>query len=346
MLIDRILLKGIFTLVVMELFLTFAESQEGHDSLPVRIMFYNVENFFDVTDDPQTEDNDFLPSGLMRWTRARYEQKINSVFKTIVAAGEWDPPAIVGFCEVENRKVLEDLVHGTILSNYEYGIIHEESPDTRGIDVCLIFRKDIVHVIDYGSWIPRNLTKSGFHSRSVLYSKLAVPGDTFHLIVNHWPSRRGGVLAGESLRREMALMIRNAVDSLDNFSSGSSKIIIMGDFNCSPDDPVLQLLLKPADKNSPRLINLADRPEFKTSGTYRYLGIWELLDQVIVTENLVNCSGGLCIGIGDFRIFKADFLLMKDSKYPGLTTFSTYRGYRYQGGFSDHLPVLLDLGIR
>ena len=334
------------TLVLMFLFLTFAYSREESDSLPVRIMFYNVENLFDIVDDPLTDDNEFLPSGLMRWNQSRYYKKINSVYKTIIAAGEWNPPAIIGLCEIENRKVLDDLVNGTYLSNYGYGIIHEESPDPRGIDVCLIFRKDLVHIIDYKSWTPPGINKDDFHSRSVLYSKCLVYSDTIHIIINHWPSRRGGVLTGEPVRNQIAMMIRNAVDSLNSVSNGISKILIMGDFNCGPDDPVIQSLVNPGKPGVLSLTNLADKYKSNVSGTYRYMGTWEMLDQIIVSDGLLNCAKGLFSDITGFRIFKPDFLLRSDSKYPGVTTFSTYRGYRYQGGFSDHLPVLIDLGFR
>jgi hypothetical protein len=309
-------------------------------------MFYNTENLFDTFDDTLKDDGEFLPGGLMRWNKTRYDKKINSVYKTIIAAGEWNPPAIVGLCEIENRKVLEDLVYGTTLSNFGYGIIHEESPDPRGIDVCMIFRKDLVRVIGYRSWIPPGLRKDEFHSRSILYAKCAILGDTIHLIINHWPSRRGGVLAGEPLREGIALMIRNAVDSLCKVSKGKLKTIIFGDFNCSPDDPVILSLIGPAGKGECRLVNLADQRMKGIPGTYRYMGTWEMLDQIIVSDGLISGRKGLFTETKDFRIFKPDFLLRNDLKYPGMTTFSTYRGYRYQGGFSDHLPVLLDLGIR
>ncbi len=259
MLINKVSLKAAGPLVLMFLFAALAYTQEGSDSLPVRLMFYNAENLFDTTDDTLKDDDEFLPGGLMRWNRTRYTKKINSVYKTIIAAGEWNPPAIVGLCEIENRKVLEDLVYGTTLSNFGYGIIHEESPDPRGIDVCMIFRKDLVRVIDYRSWIPPGVRKDEFHSRSVLYVKCAILGDTIHLIINHWPSRRGGVLAGEPLREEIALMVRDAVDSLYNVSKGELKAIIFGDFNCSPDDPVIQSLLKPDRAGECKLVNLADQ---------------------------------------------------------------------------------------
>lgn len=343
--INAVWLKGIVTLVLISSLLNFAESQESNYSNNGSIMFYNVENLFDTDDDPDKDDNDFLASGPMRWTRSRYLNKINSISKVITAAGEWNPPAIIGLCEVENKKVLKDLVFSTPLVSYDYGIIHEESPDPRGIDVCMLFRKDIVSIIEHSSLVPEDIPAGDFHSRSVLYSKCFLFGDTLHLMINHWPSRRGGVLAGENIRKEIALMIRNFADSLFNISSGSSKIIIMGDFNCNPDDHIIQLLINPSGDHTSLLVNLADQPEFKDKGTYRYQGKWEFLDQFIISGNL-DSTIGLSIKAGSFRIFKTEFLLTDDIRYPGLTTFPTYRGYRYQGGFSDHLPVLIVLGVR
>lgn len=346
MLIEKISLKTAGTLVLIILFAQLAYPQETTDSLPVRIMFYNVENLFDTVDDSLKEDDEFLPGGMRRWNKTRYARKINSVYKTIIAAGEWNPPAIVGFCEIENRKVLEDLIYGTPLANFGYRIVHVESPDPRGIDVCLIYRKDLVRVIDYKSWLPRNVKRDEFHSRSVLYVKCAFLGDTVHIILNHWPSRRGGVLAGEPLREEMALMLKEAVDSLSDASTGELKAVILGDFNCIPDEPVIKSLLEPVAFGVVRLINLADSQINGASGTYRYMGTWEMLDQVIVTRALLENENGLYTDKSDFRIFKPEFLLRNDPKYPGMTTWSTYRGYKYQGGFSDHLPVLLDLRFR
>ncbi len=129
---------------------------------PVRLMFYNVENLFDIKDDSLTNDNDFLPEGVMRWTYTRYRNKINSLYKTIVAAGSWAPPEIVAFCEVENRQVLKDLVYGTYLSKFNYKIVHQDSPDQRGIDVCLIYRADSLTLIDFRYWIPSGIKREEF----------------------------------------------------------------------------------------------------------------------------------------------------------------------------------------
>src|SRR5512140_2790424 len=137
---SKVILKFSWSILLLILSGTILYSQGDSKSVPVRIMFYNVENLFDTFNDPDKNDDEFLPSGLRRWNQSRYDKKLNSVYKTIMSAGEWSPPAIVGFCEIENRKVLEDLVYGTYLTNYNYGIIHEESPDERGIDASLIFR--------------------------------------------------------------------------------------------------------------------------------------------------------------------------------------------------------------
>lgn len=306
-------------------------------------MFYNVENAFDIYDDPVTNDDDFLPSGIMRWNYGRYKKKINQLYKTIIAAGEWNPPEIIAFCEVENRKVLEDLCYGTYLSRYEYRIIHSDSPDERGIDVCLIYRNDLVNIITSEYWIPQENEEGEFTSRSTLYVKAGYYADTIHVIVNHWPSRRGGVMAGKDLRMDISSMIRQKTDSISKKSKGSAKIIISGDFNCNPDDQEILALTAPGETGE-YLVNLSMTMAAEGSGSYRYRGTWEMIDQVIVSESLLSGGSGLNTDLTMLHIFKPDFLLIQDQKYPGSTPFSTYRGFRYQGGYSDHLPVLIDLG--
>jgi len=333
-------------LIILCIYWSFLPAQEQVP--PIRIMFWNVENLFDIYNDPLTSDDDFLPDGVMRWNYSRYNRKINSVYKVITAAGGWDPPAIVAFCEVENRKVIEDLIDNTYLSGYGYEIVHEESPDERGIDVCLIYRKSVVNIPYFKYLTPERVTC--YTSRSVLYARCVIMKDTINLFVNHWPSRRGGVLAGESLRLDISDMVRNAADSLDALSGRLSKTIILGDFNCVPEDHAIERLVKGRDSDKTGecgflLVNLAETAASGGHGTYRYRGIWEMLDQIIVSPWLTGCKSGLTADKGGFRIFRPDFLLKTDPAYPGTTTFSTYRGYRYQGGFSDHLPVLLDLDL-
>ena len=315
------------------------------DKLEVRFVFYNVENFFDTYDDTMRADNDFLPQGLMRWNRKRYINKINAIYKVIAAAGEWDSPAIAGFCEVEKRSVLQDLIKETNLQKYNYGIIHEESGDPRGIDVCLIYRKDVVTLLSYRYLRPAWLREEEFRTRSVLYSKWLISDDTIHLFLNHWPSRRGGVLAGESLRTWISGMVKEKTDSISKSVNRQAKIIIAGDFNCTPDDNEIATLTGTNENsgNDAHLVNLSEVSANKGVGTYRYMGTWEMIDQVIVSDWLLKCSDGLYTDNGLLRVFNPEFLLRRDPAYPGFTPFSTYRGYRYQGGFSDHLPIILNL---
>jgi hypothetical protein len=330
------------TVIVLVLTLHLPEGiSQISDTGAEKIMFYNVENFFDTIDDSLTDDNDFLPDGLMRWSLTRYNKKINSLYKTIIAAGEWEPPAVVAFCEIENRKVLEDLIFGTNLSKFDYGIIHQESPDRRGIDVCLIYRKNAAKVLSFTYLIPEVLKNQNFNSRSVLYAKILSGSDTIHFFVNHWPSRRGGVLAGEYTRMQIASMLKGKVDSISARGKSSAKIIILGDFNCTPDDQDIQSLI-----TDDSLDNLSGHIRERGIGTYRYMGRWEVIDQVIVSKGILNSKSGIYCSPEPLKIFHPDFLLKKDAKYPGTSPYSTYSGYRYQGGYSDHLPVILELRFR
>jgi len=312
-----------------------------HDKNKIRIMFYNTENLFDIYNDPVTDDDEFLPEGIRRWNSTRYRQKLNSIYKVIVAGGEGELPAIVGLCEVENKRVIEDLLRLTPLnSKNNYRIIHEESNDPRGIDVCLIYRDDVIQLLKYRYYFPSYLRKTGFNSRSVLYSKWIWKNDTVNLFLNHWPSRRGGVLATEKARMAFADMLKYLADSISTSSGACSKFIFAGDFNCIPSGNEMKIL---TDGKSKSYINLSDYLADRKEGTYRYNGVWEMLDQIIVSNSLFSCNNGIYTSRENIKIIRPGLLLSKDNKYPGYKPFSTYNGYRYQGGFSDHLPVVLDL---
>jgi hypothetical protein len=315
------------------------------DNRSYRLLFYNAGNFFDTKDDSLKEDDDFLPDGVMRWNNSRYKQKINSVYKVITASGGWEPPVLVGLCEIENRKVLGDLVYGTWLSKFDYGIVHYESNDPRGIDLALLYRKSEVRLLWSEAIIPDGYDSTTFTTRYVLYTKWLIKNDTIHLFLNHWPSRRGGVLRGEAIRKSIAEMVRFRSDSISKASGGRAKIIVAGDFNCTPDDSEMQLLTdkKSQNEQSARFRNLSESISGDIRGTYKYRGSWEMLDQIIVSEALLNSEEGIYTATDKAGIFSPDFLLSKDNSYPGVTPFATYTGYRYSGGFSDHLPVFLDL---
>ncbi len=185
------------------------------------VMFYNVENLFDTTDDTTRNDDEFLPDGSRRWTGNRYYKKINALAQVIAAAGEWELPALVGLCEVENEEVVKDLAYGTILSAGNYGIVHRDSPDLRGIDLALLYRRDHFRVTDVRSWIPARAPGDPFESRNLLYVKAVMDSDTLHVILCHFPSRRGGLLAAEHGREEMAMLVRVKTDSILSSSDQS-----------------------------------------------------------------------------------------------------------------------------
>jgi hypothetical protein len=343
------LYKATFLIILSFQFLNMTYSQEPAFQ-KLRIMFYNVENLFDIYDDSLKNDDEFLPEGLRRWNSDRYYKKLNSIFRTIVAAGEWSPPEIIGFSEIENRKVLDDLIHNTYLSRYSYGIVHEDSPDLRGIDVGLIYRKDMVSILDYNSCIPQGYNKETFNTRSVLHVKCVILGDTAHFLINHWPSRLGGKLANEDLRTGIAEMVRGKIDSINFNSNGKARIVIMGDFNCKWNDKEMKILTDSAlnynNADNFYFINLSEKLAKNGIGSYRYHGIWEMIDQVIVSDYLINCGEGLNTNEDYFEVFNPGFLLKRDSKFPGFTPYPTFLGYRYQGGYSDHLPVLLELRVK
>ena len=302
------------------------------------VMFYNVENLFDTEDDTTKNDEEFLRDGTRRWTASRYHRKLNSIARAIAAAGEWDLPSLIGLCEVENESVVKDLAYGTFLSAGNYGVIHRDSPDPRGIDLALLYRRDRFSVAEVRSWLPESEDAVPVSTRNLLYARIVAGGDYLHLIICHLPSRRGGMLAAEGLRSRVAQLVGEKVDSIQTHNKGMEPVIVMGDFNSSPDD-----LLMSGLEATGRLVNLAAEPAAGGKGSYRYQGIWEMIDQVLVSPAMEDSTGVWLAPPGCFRVVEAPFLLTEDETYPGQKPFPTYGGYRYSGGYSDHLPVAVKL---
>ncbi len=309
----------------------------------IRIMFYNTENAFDTIDDPGTRDEEFLPGGMRHWTGYRYYKKIQSIYKIIASAGGWQPPALIGLCEIENESVLEDITANTPLSRFEYRYIHKESPDQRGIDVALLYNPDKFLPLQT-EFVKVHLPESNRPTREILYTKGEVTGpDTLHIFVNHWPSRWGGETKTRSKRIQAAKDLRRKVDSIFT-EKKEAKIIITGDFNDEPHNESLSRHLKACRPDSTikttTLYNLSSL--WRHQGTHKYQGKWSVLDQFIVSGSLLK-KGRLNIKQQRAYIFQLPALLIEDEKHTGNKPYRTYSGYRYQGGFSDHLPVILDL---
>lgn len=310
-----------------------------------RVMFYNVENLFDTLDDPDKNDEEFLPQGDRYWNDRKLNLKLNRIFQVVMALGEGNHPVVIGLCEVENLNVLELLLSRTPLGRMGYKIVHKESPDRRGIDVALLYRSDRFKPLTYEAVPVVDPNNEDFKTRDILHVKGLMATDTIHFFVNHWPSKYGGVVDTEPLRAIAAQTLRLNVDSILLFNN-DSKILIMGDLNDSPfDDSVAKHFGAKSDFNNIDTVSLYNLsyPFAKVGkGTNKYQGKWELIDQMIVSGGLL-LGNGLSVSSDAFTIFETDFLLEKDKSHLGLKPFRTYVGFKYNNGFSDHLPVYVDL---
>ncbi len=340
-----------FLFLLLPIFL-FAQKLKSHEyeRTYMRIMFYNVENLFDIYDDSLKRDDEFTSTGKKYWTKRKYKKKLNNISKVIIAVGQWEAPEIVGLCEIENRIVLEGITKRTALKKIPYRIIHKESPDKRGIDVALLYRKDKFTVIDYEALRVVFPFDANRPTRDILYVKgYNTKKDTLHIFVNHWPSRWGGQTETDRKRVYVASVLRKKTDSLFNVDI-NPKIIIMGDLNDYPDNNSLIKTLEAKTNfdniNNKELYNLAYYMQnVKGEGSHKYEGKWGVLDQIIVSGILLDKNQKLRTSPDDAHVFNAPFLLERDENYTGYRTFRTYIGFRFHDGFSDHLPVYIDLKI-
>jgi len=342
------IIKALFTFALSMIIWGHGFNAEafGQDDQSMRFVFYNIENLFDIDDDSLTNDEEFTPDGEKRWTYSKYIKKLDQLAKTLTGIGEWQIPAIVGLCEVENRNVLMDLTAHRLLKDYRYHIIHRDSPDRRGIDVALLVQTDIFEPLG-SMWLEVKFPfDTALTSREILYVKgLLFGSDTLHIFINHWPSRWGGKEYTQTKRIQAARVLKYYTDSLFKALSDPS-ILIAGDFNDTPlDSSVHKILNARAEisEGTQGLFNLMF-PIYSagSSGTLKYRANWEVYDQIIVSGALLD-SKGLKVEGKKAHIFKQDYLLIEDEKYMGYKPFRTYSGPSYKGGFSDHLPVYIDL---
>ncbi len=311
-----------------------------------RFAFYNAENLFDLVDEPGKEDDAFTPEGKNKWTPDRYQKKLDQLAKVI---GAMNYPVAVGLCEVENKTVLQDLIQRTELQKYQYQYVHYDSPDQRGIDVGFLYMSPALKVL--GSDITRidfpPEVVEDYTTRDILHVKtLFRSRDTLHFFINHWPSRRGGLAESQPKRVYVATQLRKETNKLLK-ANPNSAIIITGDFNDEPDNDSVHSVLnaKPAadDPVNSNLYNCSYHLDQKGKGTYNFRGNWNMLDQFIVSGSLLNNSCD--VQVGAVGILEADWLFYDDKKY-GKKPNRTYGGPNYYGGFSDHLPVYIEVDIK
>ncbi len=303
------------------------------------IAFYNLENLFDTINDPTIDDEEFLPESELQWNTEKYELKLDHMAKVIASIDPADYIDIIGLCEVENLNVLHDLVNSRPLKKGSYVIIHKDSPDERGIDNALIYRKGRYMPLE-NQWIavmfPFDMSRK---TRDVLYSKGLIDEDTVHLFVNHWPSRWGGQEKTIPHRKHVASMLKKITDSLFKVSP-EVNIIIMGDLNDNPDDEsvvdVLHATIPDKDISDNKLYNLSYHGYKNGKGTL-YWKSWDMFDQFIVSSSLLDISNDLNLESDEMNIFKPDWILFKPEQ--GNPRPNRTKGSRYYGGYSDHLPV-------
>lgn len=293
-------------------------------------MELNCENLFDTRHDSLKNDLEFLPDGSYKWTPYRYWAKLNHLGQEIVAQS--DPvPDFVAMCEVENDSVMFDLTKRSLLRNAGYEYVMTSSPDERGIDVALLYQPASFALLHSHSIRIKPLPDTR-PTRDILYaSGLLITGDTLHIFVVHAPSRRGGEQASRPYRLLVASQLAEAVDSVYAISR-DAKIIIAGDFNDYADSPVLQYLYEH------HLINMSADAQGShgAKATYRWHGEWRSLDQILCSPPLAARKQSSVIG-------DLPFLLEDDEKYGGKKPYRTYLGPRYLGGYSDHLPLVVQL---
>jgi len=315
-----------------------------------RIMFYNVENLFDAKDDPLKDDDEFLPDGKFHWTWWKYWEKLKNITRVITAVGGMQSPALVGLCEVENDSVIFDLTARSPLRAQKYNYIVTDSPDERGMDVALLYQRDQFKLLEKNEYRIHFSAPHTKPSRNILHAVgLLANGDTLDVFVCHFPSRSGGQLASEPARKDAARLLRNKTDSLFCTRQQAS-VVIMGDFNDHPNDKSLSCILEAqmlSDKpNERELYNLFyHRIKDTDFGTYKFQGQWEVLDQFIVSGNLLLANSSVSVKNNEATIFNADFLLEED-KRGEKRPYRTHMGPVYKGGFSDHLPIFIDLKIK
>lgn len=304
----------------------------------IAVAFYNVENLFDTVDDPLTLDNDFTPKGNKKWSKDKYRHKIKKITSILSLLGSQESkytPAIIGLVEVENANVLKDLVRHKNLINHNYKFIHYNSPDERGIDVAMLYRNDLFTVLSSESYpLPLKDTDGNTdYTRDLLVVKGVLNGDLVNILVNHWPSRRGGEKETRHKRIKAAGLVHEVINSIKKDDKVESKFIIMGDFNDDPSSESVKNSLVTDDFYNP-FYNI----HTNNNGTSTFYNEWHLFDQIIISTNFFNDDSSL--SFVKAKIFKKPWMRVYKGKFKG-SPFRTYIGPWYEGGFSDHFPVYL-----
>lgn len=341
--------KNLISIVLLLLWTVALSAQESKGLLKIPVAFYNVENLFD-SEKGENNDFDFTPEGSYRWDSVKYHAKRANIARVISEIGGRGP-AIIGLAEIENRRVLEELVAEPALNPQNYSIVHYDSPDLRGIDCAILYNPAVFHLLDSGIKPVVFEDDLDWKTRDILFATGTIAGETFHIIVGHWPSRSGGEAVSAPRRMTAALTMRSVSDSLLLAYPGS-KSILMGDFNDDPISPSLAkgIRIKDLPENVPdneyytpmlRLYN-------KGLGTLAYRDTWNLFDMIVVNGALLGDDLSTfklyCDTHGDRSfIFRPPYLTQQSGRYKGYPRRGIVSGRFDSGGYSDHFPVYVFL---
>lgn len=365
----KIRIRRWILLVVVSFSITIANGQQKKYLIHT-VAFYNFENLFDTINDPNTNDEEWTPKGIQHWTFEKYQNKLENLAKVLVEIGSAEnpeAPTFIGGCEIENRNVLEDLVKQPKLLDKDYGIIHFDSPDKRGIDVALLYRKKHFQPTSYTN-IPLYVYKKGsktlgnlkleagektddvpqmnsrnyrIYTRDQLLVTGFLDGEEISIIVNHWPSRSGGEKKSSPFREAAGSLNKKIIDSLQQINP-NAKVITLGDLNDGPYNKSVKLALgakaKKADVNPLDIYNPFEEMAKKGVGSIAHRDAWDIFDQIMVTGSFLKTD------YSSFRYWKAgiynkSFLIQKSGQYKGYPL----RHSLVDVGFSDHFPVYIYL---
>ncbi|MES2560077.1 MAG: endonuclease/exonuclease/phosphatase family protein [Bacteroidota bacterium] len=312
--------------------------------------FYNQENLFDTIDDPHKNDNEFLPAGKNSWNTEKYLNKLDHMSRVIASMNDGKGADVLGMCEVENSAVLKDLTATATLRKIGYGFVHFEGPDERSIDNALLYQSKKISVLTsvaYPVIFNENLNSK---TRDILLVKLLDKKTkaSFIVLVNHFPSRLGGETESAPKRNNAASILRGIYDSISK-ADPSMPVLMVGDFNDYPSNESMGKVLNAkahiAELNSNDLFNAMYELHEQKKGSHYYRGEWGTLDQIIMSNNIVNCTGKVCYKPASVTIYKQDWMLEQEGKYKG-APLRTFAGSKYTNGYSDHLPVYVILELR
>lgn len=318
---------------------------------PYKVVFYNLENLFDTINDPNKNDEEYLPEGARKWTTYRYNQKQANMSRVLfdIALVDKNFPTVIGVSEIENRLVLEDLLATPKLAKTNYRIVHYDSPDRRGVDCAFFYRPDQfklegseAHKISFPG-------RPNFLTRDLVAMWGKIEGEPFYFIVSHWPSRLGGKERSQYARDFVAAKCKHICDSVRTVNP-ATKVVIMGDFNDDATDKSVTDVLGAKGKLNQVGANDMFNPFWAMYragyGTLGYRDAWNLFDNIVVSENLATGSTGelkLVKGPGAKflgNIFNASYMVQKEGQYKNYPLRS-FVGSNFQNGYSDHFPVYI-----